>query len=112
MPCDLACGCNFIAPWWPKIKRESHYLIAVKDSSAECGDDGAVEASGQGNPDAFIRREEPSIHSVGKCTPNIVVTNWQICAGRWLVAPRPCISRMYVKRWNHPTGDEIRLQRL
>ena len=87
-------------------------LLAVKDSSAECGDDSAVETSGQGNPDAFIRREEPGIHSIGKCTSNIVVTNGQFCAGRWLVAPRPCRFRMYVKRWNHPTGDEIRLQRL
>ena len=84
-------------------------LLAVKDSSAECGDDSAVETSGQGNPDAFIRREEPCADRVGNCTSNIVVTNWHFCAGRWLVNPRPCVSRMYVKRWNHPSGDEIRL---
>jgi hypothetical protein len=49
-------------------------LIAVKDSSAECGDDGAVEASGERNPNAFVRREEACQNGFGKDVADITIT--------------------------------------
>jgi hypothetical protein len=49
--------------------------MSVKDISAECGDDGAIETSGQGYPDAFIRREEPCIHGIGKSAADFIITS-------------------------------------
>lgn len=83
--------------------------MSVKDISAECGDDGAIETSGQGYPDAFIRREEPGVDGFGESAANIVVIRWHLCARRWLVAPRSCVPGRYVKRRDHPSSDEIRL---